>query len=72
MDPDNIKLFFMLRSAEKVKHILLVNEIDDNSSPFQIQNFLPLAVSCAYTAWFVSDLFRNHIVGFLMGLLRSS
>ena len=25
----------------------------------------PLVISCACTAWFVSDLFGNHIVGFL-------
>ena len=31
--------------------------------------FQPLAIVCAYTARFVSDLFGNHIVGFLMTLL---
>ena len=36
-----------------------------NSSFFLIQNFKLLAI-CACTAPFVSDLFGNHIVGFLM------
>ena len=31
-----------------------------------MQNFQPLANFCAYTTRFVSDLFRDHIVGFLM------
>ena len=30
-----------------------------------IQNFKLLAISSVYTTWFVSDLVRNHIVGFL-------
>ena len=29
------------------------------------KNFKPLAISCGCTAWFVSDLVRIHIVGFL-------
>ena len=31
-----------------------------------IPKFHPLAIFCAYTAWFVSDLFGNHIVGLVM------
>ena len=30
-----------------------------------IQNFMPLAISSSCTAWFVSDLVRIHIIGFL-------
>ena len=33
---------------------------------FLIQNFKLLAIFNASTAWFASDLFENHIVGFLM------
>ena len=33
------------------------------------KNFKPLAISSGCTAWFVSDLVRNHIVGFLMSRL---
>ena len=29
-----------------------------------IKNFQPLTIFCACTAWFVLDLFKNHIVGF--------
>ena len=29
-----------------------------------IQNFQSIAIFCDCTAWFVSDLFGNHIVGF--------
>ena len=32
---------------------------------FYVQNFQPLAIFCVCTARFVSDLFGNHIVGFL-------
>ena len=38
----------------------------DSTIPFLIQNFQPLAIFFACTAWFVLDLFGNHIVGFLM------
>ena len=41
----------------------------NNFSTFFIQNFKPLAIFCACTALFVLDLFRNHIVGFLMTLM---
>ena len=34
------------------------------SSSFLNPKFQPLAVFCARTGRFVSDLFRNHIVGF--------
>ena len=37
-----------------------------NSSTFYIQNFQSLAIFCARTARFVSNIFGNHIVGFLM------
>ena len=30
---------------------------------------MPLAIFCSCTAWFVSDLVRIHIVGFLMSQL---
>ena len=30
------------------------------------KNFQPLAITSSCTAWFVSDLVRNHIVRFLM------
>ena len=43
----------------------------DNSFTFLIKNFRHLAISCACTARFVSDLFGNHIVGFLMTQLHS-
>ena len=33
-------------------------------------NFQPIAIFCACTARFVSDLFGNHIVGFLMMRLK--
>ena len=33
---------------------------------FEIQNFKSLSISSSCTAWFVSDLVRNHIVGFLV------
>ena len=33
---------------------------------FQILNFQSLAIFCSCTAGFVSDLFGNHIVGFLV------
>ena len=32
--------------------------------PSYIRNFKLLALFCACTGWFVSDLFGNHIVGF--------
>ena len=36
----------------------------DSTIPPQPQNFKLLACFCSCTGWFVSDLFRNHIVGF--------
>ena len=36
-----------------------------------IQNFKPLTIFYAFTAWFMSDLFGNHIVCFLMTWLKS-
>ena len=36
-----------------------------NTSSSSIQNFKPLAISSGCTAWFVSDLVRTQIVGFL-------
>ena len=35
-----------------------------NSSSSKIQNFMLLAVFCDCTGWLVSDLFKNHIIGF--------
>ena len=39
---------------------------DSTSSTIYIQNFKLLAAFCDCTAWFVSDLVRPQIVGFLM------
>ena len=37
----------------------------DNTFPLLSKsNFQPLAIFCACTAWFVLDLFKNHIVDF--------
>ena len=36
----------------------------------KFQNFHPQAIFCTCTAQFVSDLFRNHIAGFLMTQLK--
>ena len=41
-------------------------------STFYIQNFQSVDIFCACTARFVSNLFGNHIVGFLMTLLISA
>ena len=37
-----------------------------------LRNFKLLALSCACTGWFVSDLFGNHIVGFPTRWLKYS
>ena len=36
----------------------------------KFRNFKPLAIFCACTAWFVLNLLKNHIVGFLMWPLK--
>ena len=57
-------------TAKLISAFVFATWIVCNPSTALIQNFQPLAIFSGCTAWFVSDLVRNHIVGFLMLRLK--
>ena len=55
-----------LRGNREADQRLCFRYSDSTVPPLLVQNFKLLALFCACTGWFVSDLFGNHIVGFPM------